>query len=147
MVVGALMAERFYPDDQLLKSRFLIHDVAETNLGDVSSPLKHVLGAVYKDLEAQHDLAVEQKFGLTFLGVPEVKEVDDRMWLTERLWIYRECPEDKLAEMEEDVARVPHEPFPIDRDELRLLFAPWGAERAEAMYLMALALAFQPAVQ
>ncbi len=98
MVVGAMMAAEFYPDDKELPGRFLIHDIAETKLGDVSSPLKHVLGAAYRDLEARHDLAVEEKFSLTFVGVPAVKELDDRMWLTERLWIYRHCDQDEIAE-------------------------------------------------
>lgn len=139
MAVGALMAERFYPDEPLLGHRFLVHDISETNLGDVSSPLKHALGASYTDLEAKHDLAVEGAFGLTFLGDPLVKELDNRMWLTERLVIYRDVEED----IDEDIENVDLEPFPLTRMELDRYFGRWSVEQAEAVYGTLLLAAFQ----
>ncbi len=135
MVVGAVMARRFYPDHPLLPARFLIHDVPEHAIGDVSSPLKSLIPG-YKELEQRWDLAVESWAGLTFVGVPEVKELDDRMWLTERLTIFREA----LwlgAEMDEDTARCQWEPFELTRHELTRYFEPWGARVAEEEYLVA----------
>ena len=143
MLVGALMADQFYPDNKLLPHRFLIHDIAETKLGDVSSPLKAILGDSYRELEAQHDLVIEEKFGVTFLGIPEVKELDDRMWLTERLVVYRDAL-DKGVDISEDTRHLDIEPFPLPREELDMYFKPWGADKASTLYLMALLEAFGP---
>lgn len=131
MLVGAMLARKFYPEHPLLSHRFMIHDIAETQLGDVSSPLKALLGSSYADLEAQHDLAVEEMFGVTFLGVPEVKELDNRMWLTERLVVYRGLDRDTI---DEDVANVGVEPFPLSRGELDRLFRPLDPSVLEAVY-------------
>lgn len=138
MAVGALMAERFYPTETLLPHRFLIHDIAETNLGDVSSPLKHALGASYRDLEGKHDLAVEGAFNLTFIGDKLVKELDNRMWLTERLVVYRGVEVD----IDEDTENVDLEPFPLTRMELDRYFGRWEPEKAEMVYGTMLMVAF-----
>lgn len=40
----------------------LLHDATEAYLGDVISPLKHLLGASYKTLEANFETVIAQKF-------------------------------------------------------------------------------------
>lgn len=132
-VVGAMMAERFYPDDKLLPARFTIHDVTEHALGDVSSPLKRLIPD-YKRLEVVHEAVAEKRFDLTFVGDPLVKEIDDRMWLTERLVVFMDA-EASGVDMSEDVSWCPHEPFPLSIEELFDLFAPWGAQEAELAWL------------
>lgn len=42
----------------------LLHDAAEAYLGDVISPLKHLLGASYKTLETNFETVLAQKFDL-----------------------------------------------------------------------------------
>lgn len=57
---------------------FLLHDASEAYLGDVSAPLKSLLGASYSTLEAKFERAIVYKFGLHDMpGVwLEVKRVD-----------------------------------------------------------------------
>ena len=122
-VVAAQMANRFYPNARLLPAKMLIHDVAESVLNDVSSPLKSLLPD-YRALETLHDAAVEERFDLTFLDDPLVKEVDDRMWLTERLVVY------PMLSREDDYTG-PLEEFPLTEDELMDDFTPWAVEVVE----------------
>ncbi len=82
-VVAATMAQRFYPTARFLPAKMIIHDAAEAYYGDVSAPLKSLLPD-YRTLEKNANGAVEKRFDLGFVGDPLVKEVDDRMWLTER---------------------------------------------------------------
>lgn len=133
MVVGAKMAEIFYPDHGLLPARFMIHDVAEHILGDVSSPLKSLLPE-YRELENSWDLAVEEWANLTFLGDPLVKELDNLMWLTEREIVYLDCDED----ISEDTARLTEaglEPFQLTLKDIVDFFWPWEPDLAEEQYL------------
>lgn len=118
MVTGYHMAKRFYPTATLLPARILIHDVAEAIIGDVSSPLKSLLPD-YRRIEADWDKLVEERFNLTFVGDPLVKELDDRLWLTERLTVYEgiDCEEDYSG---------PLEPFPLNKHDLADYFTPWS---------------------
>lgn len=125
MVVGARMAERFYPEHPLLPSRFLIHDAAEFAFGDMSSPLKHICPE-YKALINAADLEIERRFDLTFVGDPLVKELDVRMWLTERQWVYIDSDEDIAEDYD-----GPLEPFDLSADEWLYQFGYWGADLAE----------------
>ncbi len=142
MVVAARMAERFYPGYDLLPGRLLIHDVAEHILGDVSAPLKSLLPD-YKQLETRWDYAVEQKFGLTFIGDAMVKEVDDRMWLTERLAIYGDAMLDGV-DISEDYSG-PLEPFTLEDEEFCEMFYPWDTGRVEEEFETELARLVWPA--
>jgi hypothetical protein len=132
MVVGARMAARFYQSEPKLPARVLIHDAAEHVLGDVSAPLKSLL-ADYKALESKWDIAVEDRFNLLFVGDPLVRQVDDRMWLTERLVVYGDAMRDGV-DISEDYAG-PLTPFEITPDELFDNFTPWSPARAEEEYL------------
>lgn len=134
--VGAMMAARFYPTERLLPARLVIHDVTEHAIGDVSSPLKRLIPE-YKQLELVHEAAAERRFDLTYVGDPLVKEVDDRMWLTERRMVFRDA-EEAGVDMSEDVRWCPHSPFDINDDELIELFSPWGPYEAEHVWLQQL---------
>jgi hypothetical protein len=138
MVVGAAMARWYYPHVPLLDKRFLIHDVSEYALGDVSSPLKSLLPG-YRELESRWNLAVEQWADLTFVGIPEVEELDVRMWLTERLTVYAHVDPAVLAE---DTSNVKLDPLPVSEFELEAFFKPWDTEQAEAEYLRLFRAAF-----
>ena len=121
-VLAARMAHRFYKDHPDLPAQMLVHDVAEAYYGDMSSPLKS-LNPAYKDLEKLADAAVEQRFGVRFVGVSLVKEIDDRMWLTESRQLFGES-----AMQDYD---GPLEPFP-------LTIPIWSPFEAETYWLDAL---------
>lgn len=130
-VVGARMAALFYPEAKLLPARFLIHDNPEAFIGDVSSPLKALLPQ-YKVIEAVHDLAVEGAYDLLFVGDALVKEVDNRMWLTEREMVYMHCD----ADISEDTAQLDLEPFELTLTQFLDNFSPWACDYAEEQYLI-----------
>lgn len=127
-IVGAMMAEQFYPDKKLLPARFMIHDLAESTFGDMSSPLKR-LCPDYCRLLTDADRSVEEWAGVTFLDDALTKELDTRMWLTERLVVFQEAI-DAGIDIDEDTAGVDLEPFPLERHELGL-FAPWDRFETE----------------
>lgn len=131
MVVGARMAKRYYWDFPALPRQFLIHDFAEYIVGDVSSPFKRLLPD-FRAIEEGWHLAVEEKFNQMFLLLPAVRELDDRMWLTERLITQPMlCREDDYPG---DLLE-----FDLDEEELHELFTPWSTETAEFEYAAALA--------
>lgn len=134
-VVAARCAERFYADAvrppdgrrEWLPAAMLVHDVAESAYGDMSSPLKSMCPE-YKALEAAADRAVEARFNVQFVGDPLVKEIDDRMWLTESRRLFGD------AALEDYVGPLtPFDGAPLD------WFLPWSAERAEREWLRELA--------
>lgn len=63
----------------------LHHDSHEAYLGDTSSPLKALLGDVYKAVAEPIDRAVRFALKLPWPPSPEIEEVDVRMLQTERL--------------------------------------------------------------
>lgn len=133
MVVGARMAELFYPDNALLPARFMIHDMGEGLVGDMSTPLKHQCPD-FKAIETKHDLAVEARCDLTFLGDPLVKELDNRMWLTEREMFYMDVPDE--IDISEDTAHLELEPFDLPFHDFLDAFGPWEPSFAEEQYLI-----------
>lgn len=89
--VAAKIARRLFPDNQGLPAKMLIHDFVEAYYGDVSSPLKSLLSS-YRVLEKAAELELEKWLGVRFLDDPLVKEIDDRMWLTERSLLFPDIP-------------------------------------------------------
>ncbi len=64
---------------------YLMHDASEAYLGDVSGPLKRMLGMqFYRDLEVSWTNAIVERFGLKAKLPAEVKEIDRRMLVTEQ---------------------------------------------------------------
>lgn len=125
-VVSAVMAKIHYPEEKLLAARMLVHDASEAYYGDVSSPLKSLIPD-YRNLEDRAQLEVEKKFDITFLGERLVKEVDFRMWLTEREFLFN-----GRHGATADYAG-PLKPF-ADAD---FLLGEWPAEFAEEQWLIA----------
>jgi len=65
----------------------LLHDAAEAYLGDISTPVKALLGPAYADLERRWNLAIGERFGLGAQLAdqhPAIKAADDRALATER---------------------------------------------------------------
>ncbi len=62
----------------------LLHDATEAYMGDCPRPLKVVLGAAWKDVEARLLAVIMQRFGLPEKLNPEIKTVDNRWVVTER---------------------------------------------------------------
>lgn len=132
-VVASRMARLWYPQGEDYARLMLVHDVAEAFYGDMSSPLKHLCGD-YRAVEARADAAVEAAFGVTFTGDRIVKEIDDRMWLTESRLLFG-------ARAEEDY-RGPLTPFSENLWSAPDDFVPWGADRAEVAWLSAFRVCF-----
>jgi hypothetical protein len=65
--------------------KFLLHDAQEAYLGDVSRPVKLLLGKVWDELEAMFAQTVALRFGLdATAGWEHVGEVDDALLARER---------------------------------------------------------------
>lgn len=65
-----------------LQLEALLHDAHEAYVGDMPTPLKHLMPE-YQELEGRMELAVRTKFGLPWNMSPEVKHIDRRMLATE----------------------------------------------------------------
>ena len=132
MVVGAWMAERFYPTAKQLPAKYVGHDAPESVYGDMSSPLKR-LCPEYCALLAKGEDSFQRWTGVRWDDDPLVKEVDLRMWLTERLVVFEHAAESGV-DMTEDYAGT-LEPFPLTVDEMFRLFRPWHSAVVESTYL------------
>lgn len=64
---------------------YLMHDASEAYLGDVSGPLKRLLGMkFYRDLETCWTAVIAARFGLKANFASEVHAIDQRMLVTEQ---------------------------------------------------------------
>lgn len=124
-VVASRMAQLHYPETYL-PARMLIHDADEAFIGDVNSPLKSLLPD-YRHIEGCMQLAMEKFFDLDFIGCELVREVDYRMWLTERVVLF----DGRHGPQSEDY-KGSLEPFPISSD---ADFEEWSPAEAEAQWL------------
>jgi hypothetical protein len=77
----SVMVSYLVPPDMALEG--LLHDAAEAYLGDVASPLKQLIRALYKPLEYDVEQALSRQHGLNFPFPPEIKRADLVMLLTE----------------------------------------------------------------
>ena len=64
--------------------QFLLHDAAEAYLKDIPTPLKHLLGDAYKNIELKFELAIIEKFEVEDFNNPTIKEMDLAMLAAER---------------------------------------------------------------
>ena len=69
------------PENQLVG---FAHDFTEAYIGDISKPLKSVIGNVIEEIEHRLWQAIAARFGLPTQIPDEVKEVDARMLFTEK---------------------------------------------------------------
>jgi hypothetical protein len=125
-VAAARMAEIFYPEYDLLPAQMLIHDASEAYYGDVASPLKAVLPE-YRALEDVAQKVIETRFDCWFTNSKAVKEVDFRMWLTERDYLLPNHPDGADYD-------GPLKPFKLDAVQEHY-FDEWPADMAEAAWL------------
>ena len=77
----SLRVSRIVPQHQSLQG--LLHDAAEAFVGDVSSPLKHLLPD-YKIIEQRIEVEIFKRFGVPLIICDEVKHADLVMLATER---------------------------------------------------------------
>ena len=68
---------------QELKKAALMHDASEAYLGDVIKPLKNLLGAAYEEIEARFMERIFERFGVSILMLPKVKEFDKELYRRE----------------------------------------------------------------
>lgn len=61
----------------------LLHDAAEAYVGDVTRPLKQMLGKAYKDIETKVETAITVRYGLIYPWPVEIKKIDDDMCQSE----------------------------------------------------------------
>jgi hypothetical protein len=101
----------------------LLHDATEAYVVDVPRPLKRVLPD-YRAVEAQVWLAVAERFGLDSGELPEVKEADNRILLTERESLMSQA----TPPWYQDGRYSP----------LRVQIEGWSPEEAERRYLVRL---------
>lgn len=136
MIVAAAMAEQFYSGDTAytdpLPARLLIHDAPEAVYGDMSSPLKR-LCPDYCALLLNGERSFERWTGLTFINDPLVKEIDLRMWLTERQLVLAQAMLNGV-DVSEDTDWCSLKPFPLTVDELYEKFDPWHSMIVEQAY-------------
>ena len=84
-----------------LKLQALLHDATEAYICDVPTPLKAMLGSVYKDIEERIARAIGEKFAVDLVNLhPTVKAADRVMLLSERDAL-QECPQSWGCEMDE----------------------------------------------
>lgn len=131
-VVAARLAKAWYfTQDRDLERKMLVHDTAEAYYGDMSSPLKRLCDD-YRAVERRADAAVEIAFGVKFVGDPVVKEIDDRMWLTESRLLFGAAAHEDYDDTRGSLAVFPETQWSDPED-----FVPWGPDRAEVAWLSA----------
>lgn len=71
-----------------LKLQALLHDATEAYICDVPTPLKHMLGSAYRDVEARLAEAIGEHFGVELVKLdPAVKLADSIMLMTEHEYL------------------------------------------------------------
>jgi hypothetical protein len=113
----------------------LMHDAAESMLGDMISPVKRLVGAEYCLLEKAHLAQIARQFDLPATIPPIVKQVDRMVVAAEaHLWCHPEFA---------------RQLFPLSaeiREFMRLMAAPAASSQARDMFLMHYSEIFQVAL-
>lgn len=86
---AAEYCRRYSGADRLVLSALacLLHDAAEAYCGDVSRPLKQLIGSTYRPIEDRVQAAIWRRFGLTPgpLAIAAVHEIDQAVVMAEAL--------------------------------------------------------------
>lgn len=69
--------------DEEVQRGALVHDLHEAITGDVSSPVKRVLGEAWSEFERVHMQNIERQFDVRFIDVKPIHEADMRICVTE----------------------------------------------------------------
>lgn len=75
-----LASELVYPEHALAA---LLHDASEAYMADVNRPLKDLL-LNYREIESRLMTAIAERFGFAWPLPPAVKQIDDRLLVTEK---------------------------------------------------------------
>lgn len=115
-----------------LQAMALFHDGHECVTNDVASPVKVVLGDVWREFEELHECPFRRRFGLPEVFPLAVKEVDVRLLATEERDLLEpgEGTEEWRADVADMAARLGVSCIPF-REAIR----PWSAPEAEAAFL------------
>lgn len=87
----------------------LLHDAHEAYIGDISRPVRNLLGDSVNALEARVQSAISHRFGVPEVMSPEVRKIDNAMLGVERRHLLKEqerrdgWPKDRLPEMSRSV--------------------------------------------
>lgn len=78
----------------------LMHDASEAYLGDVTRPLKAILGGAYKTIEARTQAVIAEKYGFHAKLPREIEDLDLRITVDERqmLFIHNDESHDWMIE-------------------------------------------------
>jgi len=68
----------WYLTPEELKPVALMHDAAEAYLGDVTKPLKNLLGSAYSGIESEFNSLIFNKYGLDINDLPLIKQYDQQ---------------------------------------------------------------------
>jgi hypothetical protein len=113
----SVMGSRQANDPELSKW-FLLHDAAEAYLFDAARPVK-LRVPVIKEIENQIMKCVAERYGLPWPEPSDVKEIDNRMLMTER----------------RDLLAIPPRPWTIRAKSYPFRIDPWSWEEAKYEFL------------
>lgn len=105
-----------------LRFEGLMHDATEAYIGDISSPLKRLIGPRIKEIERSVWLAIAKRFGLPEKESREVKYADLVALATEKRDLLPPVP-----------AGWHWDPLPPPREDATI--RPWSSEVAEEVFL------------
>lgn len=74
----------------------LLHDAAEAYVGDVTRPLKKMLGQSYKEIECRVESAIAARFGLSYPWPTSIKHLDEDVCQLELSYFWTPAPSIKL---------------------------------------------------
>lgn len=107
----------YCPDN--LKLCGLLHDASEAYIGDLIRPLKPYCQS-YKDIELKIESIIAKKYGIPFPYPTIIKEIDNRMAVTERRDLLVDSPNVDWGDM----------PPPFEET-----IYPWSPKEAEEKFL------------
>ena len=125
------VAQHSWYTSYLVSERFalsaLLHDAAESYLGDMNRPLKHFTpaGAAYREIEEIVERVIYEKFGLLYPMSEEVKKADNEMLYAEKSQLMRITKATKYESNKWGSSEV-EAPITIEK---------WTPIRAEKMFL------------